>query len=81
METGLTEKDRTILQFVADFTSKNGGPPSLKEIGDEIGMSKSNAFTHIDHLIGRGLVFKRPKVARGIMITDAGRLALKEPTP
>ena len=37
-----TERQRRILQVIGEFTSERGYPPSVREIGERVGLSSSS---------------------------------------
>lgn len=80
---GPTERQASVLRFIASFSAEHGYPPTLREIGDELGMLSTNgAATHIDRLVRKGMVTRKALVARGLVLTDAGRAFLEaQPGP
>jgi repressor LexA len=55
----LSEKQRQILQFINDFSAREGYPPSVREICAAVGLrSPSTVHTHIRTLAARGLLQK-----------------------
>jgi len=68
----LTSKQQSILQFVETFLSKTGFPPTLKEIGDEIGVSNISAVRgHLLAIEKKGYIKKSPDRARSIQVINA----------
>lgn len=70
------DQERAILLYIDSYTKANGAPPTLKEIGQEVGVVKSQAFHYVNALMGQGLLFRKPHAARMLTITEAGRLAI-----
>lgn len=65
------------LRFIALYIEQHGYSPSLREIGVRFAVKSSNAsWERIDGLIKLGLIRRTPKVARSIIITEAGRQCL-----
>ena len=91
---GLTERQRTILQVIRASVSNRGYPPSIREIGDAVGLTSTSSVAHqLRTLEKKGYLRRdpnRPRAvdARGademvtpIVTTDvAGSDALPEPT-
>ena len=77
-------KDLTILKFISDFQAKNGYSPSLKNIYKCTGLSSSSvAANALNRLENRGLICQPRnadgnRLARALIITDAGRKALND---
>jgi SOS-response transcriptional repressor LexA len=85
-----TERQRAVLAFVADFTKREGCPPTLREIGEHLSIRWTNAVNdHVIALERKGHLARRPpaehaknRPSRGFRITDKGReyLAALKPT-
>jgi repressor LexA len=67
----ISEKQRQILNFVADFTGERGYPPSVRDIvrGCDIS-STSVAQYHINVLRQRGYIRRDPDVSRSIALVS-----------
>jgi len=65
-----TQKQRTLLEFVARYQRENGISPTLEEIGEELGISRVTAFQHVNALRKRGALAHRAREARSLEITD-----------
>jgi repressor LexA len=64
--------DRTlqVLRFIEDRLRKHGGPPTIREIGDECGISSTNGVRyHIGVLEREGHVRRTGRISRGIELT------------
>jgi repressor LexA len=44
--TGLTERQRTILDVIRNSVSTRGYPPSIREIGDAVGLTSTSSVAH-----------------------------------
>jgi DNA-binding MarR family transcriptional regulator len=52
-----TERQRRILQAITEFTSERGYPPSVREIGERVGLSSSSTIhAHLKALEKRGMI-------------------------
>jgi len=56
-EKPATERQRKILDVIAGFTAEHGYPPSVREIGELVGLSSSSTIhAHLKALERRGLI-------------------------
>ncbi|CAK1225296.1 MULTISPECIES: transcriptional repressor LexA [Fructobacillus] len=68
-------KQIQVLRFIHDYQSKNGFPPTIREIGEAVGLSSSSTIHgHIARLIKNGYLEKKGEgtKARAIEVTPAG---------
>src|SRR3974390_3154292 len=69
---GTTEKQQKILDVIRDFTSEMGYPPSVREIGERVGLSSSSTVqSHLKTLERRGLLRRAPTKPRALVPADA----------
>jgi repressor LexA len=62
---GLTLRQRAVLEAVRDLTANQGYPPSLREIGDAVGLSSSSSVAHqVNTLQRAGLLRRDPRRPR-----------------
>jgi repressor LexA len=74
----LTSKQQRLLRFIGTFVDEHGYPPTLSEIGLHFGSPyPSSCFDTIAALVRKGLLTKRPLIARGIALTEKGREHLR----
>lgn len=66
MSYPLTKRQFETLQFIAEFTKKNGFAPTLKEIGKAFGNNIGTSFKLVEHLIDKGYVKRYKFHPRGI---------------
>lgn len=65
----LTDQQHTVLTFVGQFVQDHGFPPTLREIGDAIGLPNPNAVRgHLAALEKKGYITKTPDKARSISL-------------
>lgn len=65
----LTGQQRKVLAFLGEFLEQNGFPPTLREIGDAIGLANVNAVRgHLSALEKKGYITKVPDKARSIQM-------------
>ena len=91
--TGLTERQRTILDVIRASVNSRGYPPSIREIGDAVGLTSTSSVAHqLRTLERKGYLRRDPNRPRAVDVrggdematsvaTDvAGSDALPEPT-
>ncbi len=62
-----TERQQSILQAIHDFRSERGYPPSVREIGERVGLSSSSTIhAHLKALEKRGLISRDPTKPRAL---------------
>jgi len=67
----LTDRQRRILDFIQDFTSDNGYPPSIRQIGASVGISSTSVVNYnLNRLVEEGFLDRDKNVSRGIRLTD-----------
>ena len=93
-DSGLTERQRTILEVIRASVTTRGYPPSIREIGDAVGLTSTSSVAHqLRTLERKGYLRRDPNRPRAvdvrgvddagapIVATDvAGSDALPEPT-
>ena len=82
-DTELTGKRREILDFIADQLRERGYPPSVREIGEAVGLtSSSTVHTHLTTLQKQGFLRRDPTKPRAIEVRyDANSGAAMERRP
>ena len=56
-----------IYEFINDYTARNGFPPTIREIGDAVGVSSSGTVArHLKSLQADCLIQRRERRARAI---------------
>jgi len=67
-ERATTEKQQRILEVIRQFTSERGYPPSVREIGERVGLSSSSTVqSHLKTLERRGLLRRDPTKPRALV--------------
>jgi repressor LexA len=70
-----TERQRRILQAIGELTNEHGYPPSVREIGERVGLSSSSTIhAHLKALERRGLISRDPTKPRALR-SEAGAAA------
>lgn len=67
MAAGTTDRQQRILEVISEFTNENGYPPSVREIGERVGLSSSSTVqSHLKTLERRGLISRDPTKPRAL---------------
>jgi len=81
---GLTDRQRQTLQFIAETVADRGYPPSVREIGEALGLaSSSTVHSHLQALQRKGYLRIDPTKPRAIEVlfdADTGLAAERRPT-
>lgn len=81
-ERPLTERQRHVLAVIGARISEEGRPPTLREIGQELGIASTNGVRdHLQALIDKGYIQRDERSARGIRVLHAGDGAAAAETP
>ena len=68
----LNDKQLLIYNFLKDFTSQKGYPPTVREICKAVGLkSTSSVHGHLKHLEKEGLIKRDPTKPRALEIVDS----------
>jgi len=64
---GTTDRQRRILEVIQEFTAERGYPPSVREIGERVGLSSSSTIhSHLKSLERQGLISRDPTKPRAL---------------
>ena len=75
MKKILTKRQQEILDFIESFHQKRGYPPTLREIGNEFGISSTNGVrVNLAALEKKNYIIRRPWLSRGIEMVDAPKV-------
>ncbi|MDH3892789.1 MAG: transcriptional repressor LexA [candidate division Zixibacteria bacterium] len=83
----LTDKQRAVLEFIKKRISQRGHSPTIREIGEEFGITSTNGVRlHLGALIRKGFLKKHAFISRGLELTQSlvggvGRLPLVGSVP
>ena len=78
MTLGITRRQLQLLQYVEDCISRLGYPPTMREIGDQMGItSVHGVFCHLTALKRKGLVETDANKARALRLTERGYAAVE----
>jgi len=75
MKKILTKRQQDILDFIEDFLGKRGYPPTLREIGNEFGISSTNGVrVNLAALEKKQYIIRRPWLSRGIELVQRPKI-------
>lgn len=90
----LSQRQKEIVRFIEGFTHRHGYPPSIREIGQAVGISSTSVVNYNLNILQReGFIRRDREVSRGIRLVDAtasdylvsipllGRIAAGQPLP
>lgn len=71
MTQKVSKRQEAILNFIKDEVRSKGYPPSVREIGEAVGLaSSSTVHGHLERLEGKGLIRRDPTKPRAIEVLD-----------
>ena len=74
--TELTARQREIWSFVLDYTDRHGYPPTVREIGEAVGLaSPSTVHAHLANLERAGLLRRDPTKPRALELVGREKAA------
>ena len=67
----LTDRQRQVLDYIREKVAERGYPPSVREIGEAVGLSSpSSVHSHLNSLVEAGYIKRDPSKPRAIMVVD-----------
>ncbi|PZR56330.1 MAG: repressor LexA [Candidatus Meridianibacter frigidus] len=70
-----TQRQRRILEVIEEYTRQQGYPPSVREIGERVGLSSSSTVqSHLKTLERRGLIHRDPTKPRALRSAGASQV-------
>jgi repressor LexA len=74
------ERSFDLLPVIDQLTQQAGYPPTVREVGQALGLrSSSTVHHHIHKLVELGLAQMRPDLPRTLRLTEEGRRQLATP--
>src|SRR5207244_5479823 len=72
----LTERQTRILNYIRDVSKVRNYPPSVREIGEAVGLSSSSTVhNHLNQLERRGLIKRDPSKSRTVQLVADAEIA------
>ncbi|WP_062318378.1 transcriptional repressor LexA [Demequina maris] len=79
--TGLTARQRAVVDFIRATVLERGYPPSMREIGDAVGLTSPSSVKHqLTALEAKGVLRRDPHRPRAIEVVLPGEQPAAEPT-
>src|SRR6266481_8589626 len=70
----LSERQKNIIKFIEDYVDERGYPPSIREIGDRVGISSTSVVDYNLRVLERdGYIRRDREVSRGLELVGIGR--------
>ena len=69
----LTKRQEQVLEFIRSYTRESGYPPSVRDIGEEFGLSPATVHDHLKALERKGYLDKTPNRSRSLSVTKQDR--------
>ncbi len=71
-EKPLSKRQQSMLEFIANYISEHTRPPTIREIGEAVGISSTSVVNYnLTRLEERGLLEREAEVSRGLRLTQA----------
>jgi repressor LexA len=96
MAKELTERQQNMVNFIKEFIVENQFPPTIREIGEQVGISSTSVVKYnLDVLERKGFIYRDRDISRGLRLAESlmervaeviqvpllGRIAAGEPIP
>ena len=81
---GLTQRQRRILEVIREAVDRQGYPPSVREIGQAVGLTSTSSVAHqLSTLERKGYIRRDPNRPRAVDVRppDAGSAPTRQPAP
>ncbi len=72
----LSDRQRQILRFIADYKARHGAPPTLREIARHLKIYLRGVQYHLERLERAGHLTRAPRRSRAIALRDESRPTL-----
>lgn len=67
----LTDRQQQVLEYIRTTVEERGYPPSVREIGEAVGLSSpSSVHAQLNSLVAAGMIKKDPSKPRAIVVVD-----------
>ncbi|MCH7472946.1 hypothetical protein IIA79_08355, partial [bacterium] len=76
MAKRVTEKQKLVLRFIADFIEENGYSPAIRDVSRFFKSSVKGAYDHVVALEKKALITRTRNRSRSILLTDRGKQVL-----
>src|SRR5207302_11451984 len=70
----LSDRQKNILKYIEDYVDERGYPPSIREIGDRVGISSTSVVDYNLRVLEReGRIRRDREVSRGLELVGVSR--------
>jgi len=76
----LTPRQLEVLTMIRNCQRSRGYSPTMQELADELGVSKVTVFEHVEGLVEKGVLRRRPHRARSLEVTSRAQFPDDRPT-
>jgi repressor LexA len=77
-ESGLTARQRKVLEVIRDSVQRRGYPPSMREIGESVGLTSTSSVSHqLRALQRKGFLLRDPNRPRAVVVRMPGSAAVQ----
>ncbi|HEV7933622.1 MAG TPA: transcriptional repressor LexA [Actinomadura sp.] len=77
-ESGLTQRQRMVLEVIRDSVQRRGYPPSMREIGEAVGLTSTSSVSHqLRTLQRKGFLRRDPNRPRAVEVRTAAAPAVR----
>ncbi len=67
----LSDRQSRMLDYIQDFSTENGYPPSIRQIGAAVGISSTSVVNYnLNRLVEEGYLHRDQNVSRGIRLSE-----------
>lgn len=81
-ESGLTARQRAILTVIRETVEQRGYPPSVREIGEGVGLTSPSSVAHqLGTLERMGYLRRDPNRPRALVVAEPGETVAEGPAP
>jgi repressor LexA len=81
-DKALTDRRLQVLRFIEEATRKHGYPPTVREIGEAVGLrSSSSVHFHLRELARMGLLHRDGSLTRALRLSTEARRSEGAPSP
>jgi len=81
-ESGLTARQRAILAVIRETVEQRGYPPSVREIGEGVGLTSPSSVAHqLGTLERMGYLRRDPNRPRALVVAEPGETVAEGPAP
>jgi len=77
MAKRVTDKQRQVLQYIADYLDENGYSPAIRDVSSAFVCSVKGAYDHVVALEKKGLIERSKNRSRSILLAPKGKQVLR----